>query len=146
MQLEDQQELTGTLRQRMEQHRSNPNCAVCHRVMDELGFALEHYDPVGRYRQREGENEIDPRGELPNGTKFLGPDELQKTIRTEMRDKFIRCVVEKMLIYSLGRGLEYYDDCTVDQIIEKVNQSDFRFSSLIIAITESQPFLSRSNP
>lgn len=145
MQLEDQTELTGTLRQRMEQHRSDPNCAVCHRVMDELGFALEHYDPVGRYRQREDGNEIDPRGELPNGTKFIGPDELQKTIRTEMRDKFIRCVTEKMLIYSLGRGLEYYDDCTVDEIIAKVQKDEFRFSSLIIGITESQPFLSRSN-
>lgn len=145
MQLEDQAELTGTLRQRMEQHRSDPNCAVCHRVMDELGFALEHYDPVGRYRQREDGNEIDPRGELPDGTKFIGPDELQKTIRTQMRDKFIRCVTEKMLIYSLGRGLEYYDDCTVDEIIAKVQQDEFRFSSLIIGITQSQPFLSRSN-
>ena len=145
MQLEDQAELTGTLRQRMEQHRANPNCAVCHRVMDELGFALEHYDPVGRYREREDGNEIDPRGELPNGTKFLGPDELQKTIRTEMRDKFLRCITEKMLIYSLGRGLEYYDDCTIDEILKQMNESDYRFSSLIIGITESAPFLSRSN-
>ena len=145
MQLEDQAELTGTLRQRMEQHRADPNCAVCHRVMDELGFALEHYDPVGRYREREDGNEIDSRGELPNGTKFMGPDELQKTIRTEMREKFVRCVTEKMMIYALGRGLEYYDDCTIDEVIENVNQSDYKFSSLIIGITESEPFLSRSN-
>ena len=113
--------------------------------MDELGFALEHYDPVGRYREREDGNEIDPRGELPNGTKFLGPDELQKTIRTEMREKFVRCVTEKMLIYSLGRGLEYYDDCTIDEIIKQINESNYSFSSLIIGITESEPFLSRSN-
>ena len=145
MQLEDQTELTGTLRQRMEQHRADPNCAVCHRVMDELGFALEHYDPVGRYREREDGNEIDPRGELPNGTKFMGPDELQNTIRTEMREKFVRCVTEKMMIYALGRGLEYYDDCTIDEVIEEVNKSDYKFSSLIIGITESEPFLSRSN-
>ena len=145
MQLEDQTELTGTLRQRMEQHRADPNCAVCHRVMDELGFALEHYDPVGRYREREDGNEIDSRGELPNGTKFLGPDELQKTIGTQMQSKFLRCITEKMLIYSLGRGLEYYDDCTIDEILEKMKQSDYRFSSLIIGITESAPFLSRSN-
>ena len=145
MLLEDQTELTGTLRQRMEQHRADPNCAVCHRVMDELGFALEHYDPVGRYREREDGNEIDPRGELPNGTKFLGPDELQKTIRTEMREKFVRCVTEKMLIYSLGRGLEYYDDCTIDEIIEQIKESNYSFSSLIIGVTESAPFLSRSN-
>ena len=145
MQLEDQTELTGTLRQRMEQHRADPNCAVCHRVMDELGFALEHYDPVGRYREREDGNEIDPRGELPNGTKFLGPDELQRTIRTEMRDRFLRCVTEKMLIYALGRGLEYYDDCTIDEVLKQMSESDYRFSSLIIGITESAPFLSRSN-
>ena len=145
MQLEDQAKLTGTLRQRMEQHRADPACAVCHRVMDELGFALEHYDPVGRYRERDGDDEIDPRGELPNGTRFLGPSELQKTIRIQMRDKFVRCVTEKMLIYSLGRGLEYYDDCTIDQIVSKVDQADFRFSSLVHAITESQPFLSRTN-
>ena len=145
MQLEDQTELIGTLRQRMEQHRADPNCAVCHRVMDELGFALEHYDPVGRYREREDGNEIDPRGELPKGTKFLGPDELQKTIRTEMRSKFLRCITEKMLIYSLGRGLEYYDDCAIDEILEQMKQSDYKFSSLIIGITESAPFLSRSH-
>ena len=145
MQLEDQAQLTGTLRQRMEQHRADPACAVCHRVMDELGFALEHYDPVGRYRERDGSDEIDPRGELPDGTRFLGPSELQKTIRIQMRDKFVRCLTEKMLIYSLGRGLEYFDDCTIDQIVSKVDQADFRFSSLVHAITESQPFLSRTN-
>ena len=145
MQLEDQDQLTGTLRQRMEQHRANPSCAVCHRVMDELGFALEHYDPVGRYRERDGDGEIDPRGELPDGTRFLGPDELQKMIRTQMRDKFVRCLTEKMLIYSLGRGLEYYDDCTIDEIISEVDQADFRFSSLVQAITQSRPFMSRTS-
>ncbi len=145
MQLDDQSQLTGTLRQRMEQHRANPACAVCHRVMDELGFALEHYDPVGRYRERDGNDEIDPRGVLPNGTRFLGPGELQKTIRTQMRDKFVRCLTEKMLIYSLGRGLEYYDDCTIDQIMSKVNKADFRFSALVHAITQSKPFLSRTH-
>jgi hypothetical protein len=145
MLLEDQTELTGTLRQRMEQHRADPNCAVCHRVMDELGFALEHYDPVGRYRAREDGNEIDARGELPDGTKFFGPDELQTTIGTQMREKFVRCVTEKMLIYALGRGLEYYDDCTIDQIMKQIDESNDSFSSLIIGITESAPFLSRSN-
>ena len=79
MQLEDQTELTGTLRQRMEQHRADPNCAVCHLVMDELGFALEHYDPVGRYREQEDGNEIDQRGELPNGTKVFGPGRIAKS-------------------------------------------------------------------
>lgn len=143
--LEDQSELVGTLRQRMEQHRADPNCAVCHRVMDELGFALEHYDPVGRYRLRENGNEIDPRGELPNGTKFLGPEGLQKTIRTEMREKFIRCVTEKMMIYALGRGLEYYDDCAIDEVVQKIKESNYKFSSLMIGIAESAPFLSRSN-
>ena len=143
MQLEDQAELTGTLRQRMEQHRADPACAVCHKVMDELGFALENYDAVGRWRTRDEAGRIDPRGELPDGTTFQGSKELQVMIRTGMRAKFVRCLAEKMLTYSLGRGLEYYDECTLDKIISELRDEDFRFSGLVIAICESDPFRKR---
>ena len=143
MQLEDQPKLVGTLRQRMEQHRADPSCAVCHKVMDELGFALENYDAVGKWRMRDEVGAIDPRGELPDGTKFQGSKELQVMIRTGMRAQFVRCVSEKMLIYALGRGLEYYDECTLDKIVAELRGKEYRFSALVIAICESDPFRKR---
>lgn len=143
MQLEDQAELKGTLRQRMEQHRANPNCAVCHKVMDELGFALENYDAVGRWRDKEETNRIDAHGELPDGTVFQGASELQEVIRTKMKKQFVRCLTEKMLIYALGRGLEYYDECAIDKIVMRLEKNDYRFSQLILGVVTSDPFLKR---
>ncbi len=143
MALEDQPELTGTLRQRMEQHRQNPACATCHLTMDALGFSLEHYDAVGRWRDQDENFPIDAAGELPDGTTFSGADGLQELVRTRMKDKFLRCFTEKLLIYALGRGLEYYDECTVDKILESAAKDDFRLSSFIHAITECEPFLNR---
>lgn len=139
-QLDDQQELTGTVRQQMEQHRANPACAVCHKVMDELGFALEHFDAVGRFRKLDGGAEIDDRGELPDGTSFEGPEALQQTIASKMRQPFLRCLTEKMLIYSLGRGLHYEDRCTVDAVMQQTEADGGRFSDLIHAITQSDAF------
>ena len=143
MQLEDQAELKGTLRQRMEQHRANPSCAVCHKVMDQLGFALENYDAVGRWRDTEESNTIDATGELPDGTVFDGAMELQQTVKTKMRDQFVRCLTEKMLIYALGRGLEYFDECTVDKIISQTQSKNYQFSELIVAVATSDPFTKR---
>jgi len=143
MQLEDQAELKGTLRQRMEQHRADPACAVCHKVMDELGFALENYDAVGQWRDVEVTNTIDAAGVLPDGTTFEGATELQQTVRTKMKDQFVRCLTEKLLIYGLGRGLEYFDECTVDKIISQIEGKDYRFSELIFAIATSDPFVQR---
>ena len=146
MQLEDQTKLTGTLRQRMEQHRADPACAVCHKVMDQLGFALENYDAVGKWRDTDETNTIDASGELPDGTQFTGAIELQKTVKTKMKAKFVRCMTEKMLIYALGRGLEYFDDCSVDKIIAEIESGGYRFSDLIIAIATSDPFVKRTGP
>lgn len=143
MQLEDQAELTGTLRQRMEQHRADPACAGCHQVMDQLGFALENYDAVGKWREFEDANEIDATGVLPDGTAFSGAIELQQTVKTKLQAQFVRCLTEKMLIYSLGRGLEYFDECTVDKIVQQLEPNDYRFSDLIIAVATSDPFLKR---
>jgi hypothetical protein len=141
--LDDQKELTGTLRQKMEQHRTNPECASCHQVMDPLGFALENYDAVGRWRLTDDGQEIDATGQLPDGTKFSGAFELQKALETELRDKFLRCFAEKMLIYALGRGLQYYDECAVDAIMEKAQKSKNRISGIVFAVVESEPFLQR---
>ena len=143
MDLEDQSELTGTLREKMQQHRENPNCASCHAQMDPLGFAMENFDAIGRWRETDEKQPIDATGELPNGKKFSGAKELQQLLLTEKQDQFVRCVAEKMLTFALGRGIEYYDRCAVDKIVEHVKKNDFRFSELVIAIVESEPFQKR---
>ncbi|MEX0679620.1 MAG: DUF1592 domain-containing protein [Pirellulales bacterium] len=135
-------ELTGSLRERMEQHRAKPACAVCHNRMDPLGFGLENYDGIGAWRTSEGPFEIDPSGELPGGQAFAGPQEL-KAILKARQDEFVRCLTEKMLTYGLGRGVEYSDRGAVQDIVKTVEQNDYKFSSLIIAIVHSDPFQKR---
>ncbi len=114
--------------------------------MDQLGFALENYDAVGKWRDTDETSSIDASGELPDGTLFKGAIELQETVKTKMKDKFVRCMTEKMLIYALGRGLEYFDDCSVDKIIEETGPEGYRFSDLVIAIATSDPFVKRTGP
>lgn len=138
--IEEGKELTGTLRQQMEQHRANPNCAVCHEQMDGLGFALEQFDAVGAWRLFDGEHQIDPSGELPGGVKFKGPAELTRLLRDKRNGQFVRCLAEKLLTYALGRGLEYYDQCAVDKITKEMAQSENRFSALVLAVANSEPF------
>jgi len=132
--------LTGTLRERMEQHRANPACAACHNMMDPLGFALENYDAVGLWRDREGGEKIDASGQLPDGTKFQGVGELREMLVTERKDQFVRCLAEKLLIYAIGRGTEYYDKCAIDQIVLEIQQHDYKFAYLIAGIIKSDPF------
>ncbi|MCB9938654.1 MAG: DUF1592 domain-containing protein [Planctomycetaceae bacterium] len=138
--IDEGKELTGTLRQQMEQHRENPNCAVCHVKMDALGFALENFDAVGAWRLFDGKHPVDATGELPNGGRFNGPAELAAYMRANMQEEFVHCMSEKMLTYALGRGLEYYDQCAVDKIVEELRQNEFRFSALILGIVQSDPF------
>jgi len=130
---------TGSLRQRMEQHRANPSCANCHAKMDPLGFAFENYNAVGAFRTKDGEFPIDASGVLPDGKKFDGPKEL-KAILKEKKELFSRCLAEKMLIYAAGRGLEHYDKRAVDAICQKIATEDFKFSALVIEIVKSDPF------
>ncbi|MDA0921494.1 MAG: DUF1592 domain-containing protein [Planctomycetota bacterium] len=136
------QELTGSLRERMEQHRTNPACAACHRSMDSLGFALENFDPLGRWRDKDGEHAVDPSGKLPGGESFAGPAEL-KTILLSKRELFARCLTEKMLTYALGRGLEYYDRPAVNRIVKSIEKDEYRFSALVEGIVTSEPFVNR---
>jgi hypothetical protein len=135
--------LTGTLRQRMEQHRVNPACASCHQRMDPLGFALENFDGVGSWRTIDGKDPIDPSGELPTGEKVSGPRELKKLIISKKKEQFVRCVAEKMLTYALGRGLEYYDKCAVDKIVTAVEKDGYKFNTLVREIVLSEPFHKR---
>jgi len=139
---ESEAALTGTLRQRMEQHRANPGCASCHRQMDPLGFGLENYDPIGAWRTREGKFPIDSSGTLPSGESFNGPREL-RAILIGRKTEFTRCLTEKLLTYALGRGLEYYDRCAVDRIVEAVARNDYHMSALIEGIVASDPFQKR---
>jgi mono/diheme cytochrome c family protein len=131
--------LTGSLRQRMEQHRANPSCAVCHTKMDALGFAFENFDAVGAFRSRDGDFQIDPSGTLPGGRSFRGPAELKKILQ-QKKDLFARCLSEKMLTYALGRGLEPYDRPAVDRIVASLAKEDYRFSTLVREIVRSDPF------
>ncbi len=131
--------LTGTVRQRTEQHRANAICASCHKSMDPLGFALEHFDPIGGYREKDGPLPVDASGSLPGGQKFEGADGLRDVLRAR-QDQFCRCLSEKLLTYALGRGLEDYDEAAVDGIAHTAARNDYRFSSLIIEIVRSAPF------
>lgn len=134
--------LKGTLRQRMEEHRKNPACAGCHARMDPIGFGLENFDAVGRWREKDGDAKIDASGSLPGGIKFDGPAGLERYLKSK-KELFTRCLSEKMLTYGIGRGLENYDRCNVDAIIKNVAKNNYRFSSLVLAVTESDPFRKR---
>ena len=132
----------GTLRERMELHRKHPSCANCHAKMDPIGFALENYNAVGAFRSKDGEFDIDASGEFADGTKFSGPDDLKTIIRSKQAS-FARCLVEKMLTYGLGRGVEYYDRPTTERIAKQLEQHDYKFSVLVREIVKSDPFTRR---
>jgi hypothetical protein len=135
-------ELKGSLRQRMEQHRVNPLCASCHQRMDPLGFGFENFDGIGGWREREGKFAIDASGTLPGGQSFKGPLELVAILKGREAE-FRRCLAEKMLTYALGRGVELHDRCALDDIGTAVVRGGNRFSSLILAVVESEPFQKR---
>jgi hypothetical protein len=141
--LEEGGVLTGSLRQRMEQHRENPMCASCHARMDPIGFGLENFDGIGAWRQKEGEFAIDPSGKLVTGESFDGVADLKRILLKNKRDDFARCLTRKMLTYALGRGLEYYDKCAVDQIRRRLARNRYKFSTLILEIVKSTPFQMR---
>lgn len=112
--------------------------------MDPLGFALENFDGIGKWRKQDGGADIDASGELPSGEKFKGARELIDLLVRSKKDEFHRCVCEKLLTYALGRGLEYYDQCAIDGIMKKVAADEGKFHSLILAIVESDPFQKRA--
>ena len=125
-------------RQRMEQHRANPTCFSCHAQMDPIGFALENYDPLGRYRTTDSSGPIDNRGEFPDGRSFAGARELAKTVSDDRR--FRLCVAEKLFIFSLGRQPESFDRCTINRIGTSVVAKDQPVSAAIIEMVNSDPF------
>jgi hypothetical protein len=132
-----------SLRARMEQHRKSPACAGCHVRMDPLGFALENFDAIGRWRTiSEDGTAIDPSGSLPDGSKFSGLTGL-RTFLVENRDEFVRTAVEKLLTYALGRGVEHYDAPAVRRIVRDASRDGQKWSSLILGVVKSTPFQMR---
>lgn len=128
-----------SLRKRMESHRTNPTCAACHKIMDPIGFSLENFDGIGKWRTRDGSSQIDASGELVDGTKVDGPASLRQALM-RYSNQFARTVTEKLLTYGLGRGLQYQDMPVVRSIAREAARDKYRFSSLILGIVKSAPF------
>ena len=129
---------SASLRERLEIHRSKPECATCHSKMDPIGFAFENFDAIGAWRDLDGNFPIDASGELPDGRQFDGAKSLISLLKGE--ETFIRTITEKMLTFALGRGLEYYDKCATDEIVAQLIADELRFSALVEAIVMSEPF------
>ena len=133
----------ASLRARLEAHRANPVCSNCHARMDPLGFALENFDAVGKWRDKGvAGTRIDPSGTLPDGTAFDGFPGL-RDILLERREEFVTTVTEKLLTYALGRGVEHYDRPAIRAIVREAAANDYRWSSLILGIARSLPFQMR---
>ncbi len=131
-----------TMRQRMEQHRANAVCAGCHARMDPIGFALDSFDAVGKWRTTDGRKPLDTSATLLDGTKFNGPAELRKVVLSHP-EQFVTTVTEKLLTYALGREADYYDEPSVRKIIREAGAGEYRWSSLILGIVKSTPFQMR---
>jgi len=128
-----------SLRDRMEQHRNNPACAGCHQRMDPLGFALENFDALGKWRTAADGEKVDASASLPDGTTFEGIAGLRNLL-LKHKDDYVRTLTEKLLAYSIGRGIEYYDLPAIRRITRQSVTSDYRWSSLVLGIVRSTPF------
>jgi mono/diheme cytochrome c family protein len=133
-----------TFRQRLEEHRKKPQCAGCHSRLDPLGFGLENFDAIGRWRTEIRGERVDATGVMSTGETFSGPAEL-KQLLLQRKEEFIRNVAERMLAYALGRGMEYYDMPTIKKITERLKNDGYRSSTLITEIAKSYPFQYRRN-
>lgn len=141
--LEKQQKQEAkTIRERMELHRANPNCAACHTLMDPIGFGLETFNAIGEYHDRDGDLPIDASGVLPDGSKFSGPKELARVL-LERKELFTRNLVRNMLTYATGRGLNHNDECVVRQISDRVAADGYKMATLVWEVVRSDPFRKR---
>ena len=136
---------TLPVRERLAQHRDNPACSGCHQLMDPVGFALENYDAIGRWRASEDGIPVDASGGMPDGSKFDGVAGLQRALlaRPEL---FVSTLTEKLLTYALGRGVEHYDAPAVRQIVREAEASGYNFSAIVAGVVHSAPFQSRRTP
>ncbi len=131
-----------TVRERMEAHRKNPACASCHKVMDPLGFAMDNFDATGAWRTKEAGLPVNAAGQLVDGTKIDGVSDLREALLKDPQ-VFLTTFTEKMMIYALGRGLQYYDMPVVRQLLRDAEPKDYRFSAIVLGIVDSAPFRMR---
>jgi hypothetical protein len=134
-----------TFRQRLEQHRKKAECASCHARLDPLGFGLENFDVLGRWREEIQKKPVDASGKLTTGEEFTGAVALKAILVETKRELFVRNLVERMLSYALRRGVEYYDAPTIKQIMAELEAKDYRGATLVTAVVESLPFQYRRN-
>jgi hypothetical protein len=128
-----------SVRDRLELHRENPTCASCHQIMDPIGFALENFDLIGRWREKDGAVPVDSSGTLIDGTRIDGAQDLRRML-LDHSDSFVTSASEKLLTYALGRRIEYFDQPSVRRIVSDARREDYRFSSLVLGVVESVPF------
>jgi hypothetical protein len=128
-----------SLRHRLEIHRTNPTCAACHKIMDPIGFALENFDLVGKWREIDGKSPVDASGQLVDGTKLNGPADLRQALLSRS-DAFVTNTTGKLLTYALGRPVQYFDMPTVRAVVRRAAQNDYRFSSLVLGVVSSDAF------
>ena len=138
--LDNNKELKGNLRQRLEQHRDDPNCASCHALMDPLGFVYENFDGVGKWRDEDEGSPIVTAGELVTGESFNNHEEFQKILTDSKLNDYLRCSSEIMMTYALGRGVEFYDKPAIESVVKSLKSNDLKISSMVLGIVESVPF------
>jgi hypothetical protein len=134
-----------TMRQRMEAHRANPACASCHKMMDPIGFAMENFDGVGKWRTTQGGQKLDATGQLVDGAKIDGIVSLREAL-VRYSPQFVRTLTEKMMTYALGRGVEYSDMPEVRAVVREAAKNDYRFSSIVLGIVRSDQFQMNRKP
>jgi hypothetical protein len=137
-----------TMRERMAEHRANPPCAGCHKLMDPIGLSLENFDAVGAWRDQEKGGDsaaIDASGKLLDGTEINGPVALREAL-VRKPEIFVSTVVEKMMVYALGRGLTAHDMPAVRKVVRDAGAHDYRFSQLVLSVVDSEPFRMREKP
>jgi Protein of unknown function (DUF1592)/Protein of unknown function (DUF1588)/Protein of unknown function (DUF1585)/Protein of unknown function (DUF1587)/Protein of unknown function (DUF1595)/Cytochrome C oxidase, cbb3-type, subunit III len=136
---------TLTMRDAMIQHRANPVCASCHARMDPIGFAMENFDGIGRWRELDAGSPIDASGVFPGGEKFEGMAGLKKALLSKP-EEFVSTITEKLMMYGIGRNVQYYDRPAIRAIIRRAAASDYTFASLVLGVAESAPFQMRETP
>ncbi len=143
---DDKKHKNISFRKQLEVHRQKAECAACHNLLDPLGFTLENYNAIGEWRLTEKGEPIDSFGKLISGETFNNGAEMKSVLRKNKADDFLHCISEKLLTYSIGRGLEYYDQPALEKIIIQTKQNDLTLRSLIHAVCSSTPFQMTRTP